>query len=32
MVDGVLDPMGRVVITMQELEEVEIVTFDKKKR
>ena len=31
MVDGALDPMGRVVITMQELEEVEIVTFDKKK-
>ena len=31
MVDGALDPMGRVVISLQELEEVEIVTFGKKK-
>ena len=32
MVDGALDAMGRVVITMQELEEVEIEAFDKKER
>ena len=31
MVDGALDPMGRIVISLQELEEVEIVAFNKKK-
>ena len=30
MVDGALDPMGRVVISLQELEEVEIVIFIKR--
>ena len=31
MVDGALDPMGRVLISLQELEEVGIVVFNEKK-